>query len=212
VTRRVAPDPGIRISMSALRIGLAVVVGILTLAAIVGLATIVHANEPVAVASAAQMRTQQAAIERDVERSYEQAVEQVRKVRALNLAITAAQADQIAAKAFADLHTLRHSAFQSLGQIMGMAATEAEGYATQADTRFDQAPVSKETASPSPVLLAPRFYSVVSRMSEVSTLIADQATTALTAPPPSASPTAAPSPSPTPTPRPSTSPSPTPTR
>jgi len=212
MTRRAAPDPGIRISMSALRIGLAVVVGILTLAAIVGLATVVRANEPVAVASAAQMRIQQAAIERDIERSYEQAVEQVRKVRALNLAITAAQADQIAAKAFADLHTLRHSAFQSLGQSMDMATTEADGYATQADARFDQAPVSKETASPSPVLLAPRFYAFASRMSELSTLIADQATTALTAPPPSASPTAVPSASPTPTPRPSTTPSPTPTR
>ena len=212
MTQRRRDDVGVRIPMGTVRIVLAAVAGLVVLGVIFALAAVAHTNEPLAIANAAQMKVQQAAVERDVERSYEQAVDQVRKVRALNLAISSAQADQIATKAFADLHTLRHSAFQSLGQIMGMAATEADGYATQADSRFDQAPVAKESASPSPVLLAPRFYAVVSRMSEVSTLIADQATTALTAPPPSASPTAVPSASPTPTPRPSTTPSPSPTR
>ena len=204
MTRRPAAD-SIRISRRTVRIGIAVTVGLLALLAIVGLAMAARANEPVTVATAAQMQVQRAAAERDVERAYEQSAEQVTKVRALNLAITAAQADQIASKALTDLRTLRHSAFLSLGQVMSMAAAEAETYAVATETRFDQAPVAKQAASPSPVLLAPRFYAIVSRMSELATLLADQATTQLTAPPPSASPSPAPSGSA----RPSASPSPT---
>ena len=204
MTRRPAAD-SIRISRRTVRIGIAVTVGLLALLAIVGLAMAARANEPVTVATAAQMQVQRAAAERDVERAYEQSAEQVTKVRALNLAISAAQADQIASKALTDLRTLRHSAFLSLGQVMSMAAAEAETYAVATETRFDQAPVAKQAASPSPVLLAPRFYAIVSRMSELATLLADQATTQLTAPPPSASPSPAPSGSA----RPSASPSPT---
>lgn len=209
MTRRAAPDPGIRISMGALRVGLAVVVVILALAAFVGIVTIVHANEPISVATAAQMKTQQTAAERDVERAYEQAVGQVRKVRALNLAITSAQADQVAAKGFADLHTLRHNAFVSLGLVQGMAAAEAESYSTTTEAIFDRAPVSQQTASPSPVLLAPRFYTIVSRMSDLATQLADLATNQLTAPASAPSPSPTVSPSPTPSVRPSASPSPT---
>jgi hypothetical protein len=84
---------------------------------------------------------------------------------------------------------------------MGMAAGEVEAYSTATEARFDQSPVLKQTASPSPVLLAPLFYGVVTRMSELSTLIADQATTQLTASPAS-------SPTPSATARPSASPSP----
>jgi hypothetical protein len=210
VTRRAREDLGVRIPMGTIRIVLAVGAAVLVLGLIFVLGAVVHANEPIATANPTVLKIQQTAVERDVERSYEQAVEQVRKVRALNLAITAAQADQIAAKALTDLHTLRHSAFLSLGQIMGMAPAEAEAYGTATETRFDQAPVSKETASPAPVLLAPRYYAVVSRMSELATLIGDQATTALTAPASTGSPT--PSVTPSPSVRPSASPSPSPTR
>ena len=204
MTRRPAPD-AIRISRRTVRIGITVAVVLLALLAIVGLAMAARANEPVTIASTAQIQVQQAAAERDIERAYEQSGEQVAKVHALNLPITAAQADQIASKASTDLRTLRHSAFLSLGQVMSMAAAEAETYATATDARFDQAPVAKQTASPSPVLLAPRFYAIVARMSELATLLADQATTQLTAPPPSSSPSPAPSGSA----RPSASPSPT---
>lgn len=200
MTRR-APET-FRISRRAVRIGIAVTAALLGLLLIAGIAATARANEPVMIATPAQLKVQQAAVERDVERAYEQSVNQVRKVRALNLAITAAQADQIATKALTDLQTLRHSAFLSLAQIMGMGTAEAETYAAGTQTRFDQTPVGTPAASPSPVLLAPRFYAVVSRMSELATLIADQATTQLTAPP------ASPSPSPS-GPRPSASPSPT---
>jgi len=201
MTRRPAADPTIRISRRTVRIGVTVGAVLVGLLLIIGIAAAARANEPTSVATAAQMTVQKSAVERDVERSYEQSVEQVRKVRALNLAITATQADQIATKALSDLQTLRHSAFLSLAQIMGQGTADAEAYAAATQTRFDQAPVSKQTASPSPVLLAPRFYAVVSRMSEVATLIADQATTQLTAPPasPGPSPSARPSPSPSPT-------------
>jgi len=200
VTRRPTPDT-IRISRRSVRIGVSVGAALIGLLVIVGVAMAARANEPLTVATATQMKLQQSAAERDVERAYEQAAEQVTKVRALNLAITAAQADQIAAKALSDLRALRHSAFASLGQITSMVAAEAETYSTAAESRFDAAPVRKQTASPSPVLLVPRFYAVVSRMSELATLIADQATTQLTAPPPSSSPvgSARPSPSPSPT-------------
>ena len=196
---------GVRIPIGTVRIVLAVIAAVIVVVLIFIVGAVAHSNEPIATANPAQMKVQQPAVERDVERAYEQSAQQITKVRALNLAISAAQADQIATKAITDLRTLRHSAFQSLGQITGMAAAEAEAYSTTTETRFDQAPVSRQTASPSPVLLAPRFYAVVSRMSELATLIADQATTQLTAPPPSASPSVAPSP----TARPSASPSPT---
>ena len=205
MTRRARDEVGLRLSLRTVRIALAVVAGLIALALIFGLGAISRANEPATVASAAQLQVQQAAAERDVERAYEQATDQVRKVRALNLAITAAQADQIATKGLSDLRALRHSAFVSLGQVMGMVTAEAEAYSTATDARFDQNPVSKQSAAPSPVLLAPRFYTIVSRMSELSALLANQATTALTAPPPTASPAPA---TPTPSVRPTPSPSP----
>jgi hypothetical protein len=198
-------DPGFHISRRTMQIGVTVGAVVLALLVIVGLAALARAGEPLTIATSTQMKVQQAAAERDVERAYEQAVDQVVKVRALNLAITAAQADQIATKALSDLRALRHSALVSLGQIQGMVAAEAETYATATETRFDPAPVSKATASPSPVLLTPRFYAVVSRMSELATLIGDQATTQLTAPSsPSPTPSVAPGSA-----RPSVSPTPT---
>ena len=207
MTRRAREDFGVRVPMGTIRIALAAVAAVVVLALIFVIGAVAHANEPIATANPAQLTVQKTAVERDIERSYEQAFEQVRKVRALNLAITATQADQIAAKAVADLHTLRHSAFLSLGQVMGMAPAEAETYSTATETRFDGSPVASASAPPSPVLLAPRFYAVVSRMSELATLIADQATTALTAPPASAIPS--PSIAPSASARPSASPSPT---
>ncbi len=212
MTRRAREELGVRISLRTVRIAFALGGALLAVALIFAIGAAARANEPLAVASPPQTAVQQGAAERDVERAYEQATEQVRKVRALNLAITATQADQIAGKAFADLRALRHSAFVSLGQILGMAAAEADAYSTATEGRFDQAPLAKQTAAASPVLLAPRFYSVASRMSELATLIADQATTQLTAPPSqtSAPPTAQPSPSPTV--RPSGTPSASPSR
>jgi hypothetical protein len=173
--------------------------------ALVGLAAVGRATETRTVATDQQVAAQQAAAERDVERAYEQATAQVRKVRALNLAISASQADAIAGKALSDLRALRHSALVSLGQLVGRSGGDADAYATTVEQRFDGAPVSTGP-SPSPVLLAPRFYAIVTTMSELAAKLSDQATAQLTASPQS------PSPSPTApassTPRPSASPSP----
>jgi hypothetical protein len=203
VTRR-APDPTIRISRRTLTIAGTVAAAFVAVAVLVGLTTLIRANEPLASANTAQLNLQQGAVERDIERAYEQASQQVARVRALNLAISTAEADQITSKALTDLHTLRHNAYVSLGRVLGLAGAEPESYATTTEQRFDKAPLSA-AASPTPVLLAPRLYTIVSRMSELSTAIADQATAALTAPAPSAPPTAAPTARPSGTPIPSPS-------
>jgi hypothetical protein len=168
------------------------------LVAVMATGVLGRAADAKAVAGADALKTQQAAAERDVERAYERSVEQVKTVRGLKLAITAAQADAIANKALADLMTLRHSAFVSMAPLLGLA--DAEGYAAATEQRFDKSAL-KGQASPAPVLLAPRLYQIASRMSDVATQISDKATTDMTAPPgsPSPSPTGTPRPSPSPT-------------
>jgi len=205
VTRRAAPDASIRISRRTLMIGAAAAAALVVLAVLFGLGAVIRVNEPVTTATTAQLAYQQGAAERDIERAYEQASQQVVKVRALNLAISSAQADQIATKALGDLKTLRHNAYVSLGQVVGLVGNDTENYALAAEQKFDKAPVAAGP-SPTPVLLAPRLYTIVSRMSELATQLADQATNALTAPAPSAAPTATPAASP------SRSPSPSPSR
>ena len=188
----------IRVPRRVFTIGAAVAAVLVVIAVFIGASALVRANAPTTIASAAELKTQQGAAERDIERAYEQASAQVAKVRALNLAIPAAQADQIASKALSDLKALRHSAFVSLGQVLGLAGTDAEGYATVTEQRFDQTPVASASAPPTPVLLAPRFYTIVSRMSDLATQLADNATTAMTASP-SQTPAASRTPSPSPT-------------
>lgn len=205
MTRRAAADTGIRISRRTLMLGGAVAAAFVVLAVLFGAAAVIHANEPAATATTAQLANQQGAAERDIERAYEQASQQVVKVRGLNLAITAAQADQIATRALADLKTLRHNAYVSLALVVGLVGNDTENYAVATEQKFDKAPVAAGP-SPTPVLLAPRLYTIVSRMSELATQLADQATNALTAPAPSAAPTATPASSP------SRSPSPSPSR
>lgn len=186
----------VRIPRRTLLLAAGALVGTLLVLALIATGVIARAADATIVADASVLKAQQAAAERDVERAYEQAVEQVRKVRSLNLAITAAQADAIAAKALNDLKALRHSGLVSLGQVIGVA--DAEAYASATEQAFDKAPVSARPA-PSPVLLAPRLYAIAARMSELATALSDQATTSLTAPAatPAPSPTRTPSPSPT---------------
>lgn len=190
----------IRIQRRTLFIAGGALIVVLLLLALIASGVVTRAAEANTIASTTVVKTQQSAAERDIERAYEQAVEQVRKVRALNLAITSAQADTIAAKAFNDLKALRHSGLVSLGQVLGLADVEA--YATATEQRFDQTPVSTQPA-PTPVLLAPRLYAIVTTMSQLAGQLSDQATTALTAPAATPAPTVAPSPSRTPTPTPS---------
>lgn len=196
-------DPVVRLPRRTLAIAAGALLILVLMIVLMVTGVVARVTDPSAVAAAPILATHQAAAERDVERAYEQSVTQVRKVRALNLAITAQQADAIATKALADLAALRHSAFVAIGQLLGMSATDAEGYSTATEQRFNQSPLTSQPA-PSPVLLAPRLYAIVSRMSELATQLSDKATTDLTAP----APTGTPSPAPTPTPTRSASPTP----
>jgi hypothetical protein len=141
MTRR-QPDTAVRISRRTITIASALVGAVVAVAVLFGLASLLRANEPVTVATSAQLSHQQGAVERDIERAYEQAADQVRKVRALNLAISAAQADQIATKALTDLRTLRHNAYVSLAEVLGVIGNDAQSYATATEQRFDAAPVA----------------------------------------------------------------------
>lgn len=167
------------------------VFGIFTTGALTRLGTVAT------VAGASDIARMQNAAERDVERAYENAVDQVRKVRALRLAISAGQADVIATKALFDLRTLRHSAFVSLGTLAGQTAGDAERSATALEQRFDVQPVGTQPSSPA-VLLAPRLYGIVARMSALATQLSDQAGADLTGPAVTGSPGPHPSVAPTP--------------
>lgn len=151
------------------------------------------------VADSAAVAEQQATAVRDLERGYEQTVDQVKKARALRLAITAPQADAIANKALGDLFTLRHSALLSLAQLLGSSGDPLEAYAKSTEQALDAKAGQQPTAPP--VLLAPRLYAIVSRFNDLATQLADKATADLTQPA-----------TPAPSPRPGATPSPTPTR
>ena len=150
------------------------------------------------VADRPAVTAQQAVAERDLARGYELATDQVRKARALKLAIPAQQADAIANKAFADLFTLRHSALVSLAQLTGAPLEAADSHAKRTEQAMDAARGQPSSANEA-VLLAPRLYAIVSRFNDLATRISDQATTDLTQSPTPA-PTVRPTPTPTPTP------------
>jgi len=150
------------------------------------------------VADGATVAVHQAAAERDLETGYAAATDQVKKARALHLAISDQQADAIANKALADLATLRHSALVTMSQALGATADGAEVYAKTAEQSMD-AGRGQPQPSVAPVLLAPRLYAIVSRFNAVATQLSDQATADLTQSPPT-SPTPTPRPTPTPTP------------
>lgn len=150
----------------------------------------------ITVADANQVAIQRAATERDLGQGYEQATAQVKKARALRLAISTQQADAIANKALTDLFTLRHSALVSLTQTLGSAADAAEASAKSTEQALDAKPGSAQASAP-PVLLAPRLYAIVARFNDLATRLSEQATFDLTqspTPAPSARPSATPSP------------------
>jgi hypothetical protein len=184
---------------------LVIVAVLVVLGALIASGAIARAASGTTVADRATVALHQAAAERDIERGYEASTDQVRKARALKLAIGAQQADAIATKALADLATLRHSALVSLSQTLGSTADAAEAYAKSTEQSLD-AKRGQPQPSVAPVLLAPRLYAIVSRFDQLATQISDQAVADLTqspTAPPSASPTAST------TPRPSATPSPT---
>ncbi len=176
-----------------------VVVVLALVAFLVASGTLARAASGTVVADRATVAGHQAAAERDLERGYETSTDQVKKARALKLAIGAAQADAIATKALADLATLRHSALFSMSQVLGATSDAAEAYAKATEQALD-AKRGQPQPSTSPVLLAPRLYAIVTRFDQLATQISDQAVTDLTQSPASSPvPSARPTPTPSPT-------------
>lgn len=184
-----APRAAFVLSRRALAIAAIAAIAVIAVIALVISGVLARGGMAHTVASSDEVAGQQAAAERHIDRAYAQSVDQVNRARALRLAIPAAQADAIASKALADLSTLRHSGLVALGQAVGLSGDAAEAYAKTAEQAAD-ARRAQPRPSPTPVLLAPRFYTIVARMGELAVRISDDATTALTA-----SPAATPSPS-----------------
>lgn len=177
----------------------AAVLAAMLLIVLVATGSIQRAASGSAVADPASIAVQRSVSERDLERGYEQAVDHVRKGRALNLAITAQQADSITNKALADLFTLRHSAFVAVAEALGSSNDASEAYAKTAEQDF-AVKQGQPQPSAAPVLLAPRLYAVVSRFNELATQLSDKAVGDLTqtaTAPPSASGRPSPTPAPT---------------
>ncbi len=178
------------------------VIAVLVLVGVIASGAIGRAAGGTVVADAGAVAVQRSTAERDLEVGYEAAADQVRKVRALKLAISVQQADTLANKALTDLATLRHSALVSIAQQLGRTADVAEGEARSTEQLLD-AKRGQPQASVTPVLLAPRLYAIVARFNDLATQITDRATADLTQSqpaPPSAS--ASPRPSPTASPSP----------
>lgn len=170
------------------------VIAALVLVGVIASGAIGRAAGGTVVADASAVALQRSTAERDLDAGYEAAADQVRKVRALKLAISNQQADAVANKALADLMTLRHSALVSIAQQIGRSADVAEGEARATEQLLD-AKRGQPQSSVTPVLLAPRLYAVVARFNDLATQITDRATADLTQSQPA--PSANPRPSPT---------------
>ncbi|MDP9281098.1 MAG: hypothetical protein M3P38_03250 [Chloroflexota bacterium] len=179
----------LRIPRRALWIGLAVVVAVAIVAVAARTGVLASSFDPVAIADSRAIGVQRTAAERGIQRAYANAVEQLRKTRELRLAITAQQAAAIETKTVAALKTLRNSAFVSVAEAFGQSGEAAQRYATETAARFD----ASSAAPPSDVvLLAPRLYSIVARMSQLAAQLADNGTREMTNPDASPSPSRSP--------------------
>jgi len=196
VTQRVPPRPRQNVFVIPFGLVARIVGAIVVLALVVvlvGSGALARAASGTVVADRATVAAHQAAAERDLERGYEVATDQVRKARALKLAISSTQADAIANKALADLSNLRHSALFSMSQVFGATSDAAEAYAKSTEQSLD-ARRGQPQPSVTPVLLAPRLYAIVTRFDQLATQISDQAVADLTQ---SSGAPATPTPSPT---------------
>ena len=146
-------------------------------------------------ADPATLAAQGQAVERAIGRSYQKAIEQLRKVRELRLPISDAEADTIESRGVARLKEVRRGALLAVAQTFGLPEADRERYVAGAEARIE----GPAQPSPEPVLLAPRLAQIATRAGELCAQIADETTRSLTqpvaAPSPSASPRA-PSPSP----------------
>lgn len=144
-------------------------------------------------ADRAALEVQRLATEHSVQRGYAKAVDQLRQVRELTLAIAEREAVAVDAKAREDLRSIRREALAAVGQLTGLGGPSLDAYVGTTETRLDVGSVKDEPGA----LLAPQLFSVVRRADELFQQRADSATRELTRAPTTPSPSARPSPSPT---------------
>ncbi|TMD56768.1 MAG: hypothetical protein E6I83_02025 [Chloroflexi bacterium] len=146
-----------------------------------------------AVAGAPALAAQRVAAEHDIARAWTAAVDQLRKLNDLVLPVTKAEADQITAKAIADLRTVRQNALAALAAQVGMSAAEADTYVRATDPLLEGQSFSTDAG----VLLAPDVDAIVTRATQLYTQVGDAAAKQLTQ-----AKTVSPTPTPTPSPKP----------
>ena len=183
----------IRLSRRVLVRAFVVVVAV---AAVAGGAALARTGAPIAVASSDVLGAHQASTERAVQRIYAAGVDQIRRTRGLKLAISDQLAAQIETRYVGELKTLRQSAVQAIGEAYGLRGDAANQYVQQTVARLDAAPAA--APSPSPVMLAPRLYAIVARMSELTAQLADKGTREMTTTEVPQTPRPSPTPSPSP--------------
>jgi hypothetical protein len=174
-------------------IGVTVIVAGVIVAAVARTGVLASSFDPITVADSRALGIQRTATERGIQRAYTTAVEQLRKTRELRLAITAQQAAAIEAKTVAELKTLRQSAFVSTAEAFGTTGDAAQRYATDTAARLD---ATASATQSDVVLLAPRLFTIVARMSELAAQLADRGTRDMTTPDATPSPTPPPTRSP----------------
>lgn len=167
---------------------------------------VARVTDPRTTADKAALEQQRTATEHAVQRGYAKGIGQLAEVRKLTLAIPAADAQSIDARAHGDLRTIRHDALTAVGVRVGLASPALEAYVAGAEAQLGE----NAFADDKPVLLAPDLYAVVARANDLFQRAADAATRELTRAPSAAPATPSPSPrpaSPSPSATPSASPS-----
>ena len=142
------------------------------------------------VAGAPALAAQRVAAEHDIARAWSAAVDQLHKLNDLVLPVTKAEADQITAKAIADLRTVRQNALAALGAQVGMSAAETDAYVRATDPLLEGQSFSSDAG----VLLAPDVDAIVTRATQLYAQVGDGAAKQLTQPKATSSPTPTPRP------------------
>jgi hypothetical protein len=142
---------------------------------------------PTTVAGTNALTAQRVAAEHDIARSWNAAVDQLRKINDLVLPVTKSEAQAITDKAVADLRTVRRNALAKIANKLGMSSAEADAYVRSTDPLLEGPSFANEPA----VLLAPDLDAIVTIAAQLYTQVGDAAAKLLTEP----KPTPAPSPS-----------------
>jgi hypothetical protein len=133
---------------------------------------------PTTVAGTNALAAQRVAAEHDIARSWNAAVDQLRKINDLVLPVTKSEAQAITDKAIADLRTVRRNRLAAIATKVGMSAADVDAYVRATDPLLEGPSFANEPA----VLLAPDLDAIVTRAAELYTQVGDAAAKLLTQP------------------------------